>query len=275
LAAAPRAPARNLTAFDLEDPSVSDRSPFDLTDRVALITGGSRGLGREIATAFARHGASVVVASRRQEACITTADEIAAQTGRRTLGVACHVGHWDQCDALVERVYDEFGGLDVLVNNAGSSPLYPSLVEVTQELFDKVMAVNLRGAFRLSALVGTRMAQDGGGAIINVSSVAAVAPTPVELPYAVAKAGLNALTAGMARAFGPSVRVNAIMPGPFLTDISQAWDMDAFERRAAEQIPLKRGGHPGEIVGAALYLASDASSYTSGSVITVDGGLTA
>ncbi len=248
---------------------------FDLTGRVALITGGSRGLGREISHAFARHGATVIVASRKQEACATAAREIAAQTGRRALGIACHVGHWEQCDALVERVYNEFGRLDVLVNNAGSSPLYPSLVEVTEELFDKVMAVNVRGAFRLSALVGTRMAQEGGGVIINISSVAAVAPTPAELPYAVAKAGLNALTAGMARAFGPSVRVNAIMPGPFLTDISRAWDMEAFEQRAADQIPLKRGGRPEEIVGAALYLASDASSYTSGSVITVDGGLTA
>jgi NAD(P)-dependent dehydrogenase (short-subunit alcohol dehydrogenase family) len=217
----------------------------------------------------------VVVASRKQEACTATAREIAAETGQRALGIACHVGHWGQCDSLVERVYAEFGRVDVLVNNAGSSPLYPSLTEVTEELFDKVMAVNVRGAFRLSALVGTRMAQDGGGSIINVSSIAAVAATPVELPYAVAKAGLNALTAGMARAFGPSVRVNAVMPGPFLTDISRAWDMQAFDQRAQAMIPLRRAGRPEEIVGAALYLASDASSYSTGAVITVDGGLTA
>jgi NAD(P)-dependent dehydrogenase (short-subunit alcohol dehydrogenase family) len=248
---------------------------FDLSNRVALITGGSRGLGREIALAYARHGATVVVASRKQEACTATAREIAAETGQRALGIACHVGHWGQCDSLVERVYAEFGRVDVLVNNAGSSPLYPSLTEVTEELFDKVMAVNVRGAFRLSALVGTRMAQDGGGSIINVSSIAAVAATPVELPYAVAKAGLNALTAGMARAFGPSVRVNAVMPGPFLTDISRAWDMQAFDQRAQAMIPLRRAGRPEEIVGAALYLASDASSYSTGAVITVDGGLTA
>jgi NAD(P)-dependent dehydrogenase (short-subunit alcohol dehydrogenase family) len=163
----------------------------------------------------------------------------------------------------------------VLVNNAGSSPQYPSLAEVSEELFDKTLAVNLKGAFRLSALIGSRMAASGGGVIINVSSVAAVSPTPVELPYAAAKAGLNALTAGMARAFAPNVRVNAIMPGPFLTDISKAWDIDAFEQRAEAAIPLRRGGNPEEIVGAALYLASDASSYATGSVITVDGGLTA
>jgi NAD(P)-dependent dehydrogenase (short-subunit alcohol dehydrogenase family) len=248
---------------------------FDLTGKITLITGGSRGLGREIAFAFAQHGATVVVASRKQEACTAAAQEITAATGRKALGIACHVGHWDQCDALVKRVYDELGRVDVLVNNAGSSPLYPSLAEVSEELFDKVMAVNVKGAFRLSALIGTRMVAAGSGVIINVSSIAAVAPTPTELPYGVAKAGLNALTAGMARAFGPKVRVNAIMPGPFLTDISRAWDMESFERRAQDLIPLKRGGRPEEIVGAALYLASDASSYTTGSVLTVDGGITA
>ena len=247
----------------------------DLSDRVAIVTGGSRGLGREIALAYARHGATVVVASRKQEACDATAEEITRATGQRALAVSCHVGHWDECDGLVGRVYGELGRVDVLVNNAGSSPLYPSLVEVSEELFDKVLAVNLKGAFRLSTLIGTRMAQEGGGAIINVSSVAAVAPTPGELPYATAKAGLNALTAGLARAFGPSVRVNAIMPGPFLTDISRAWDMPAFEQRARESIPLGRGGQPHEVVGAALYLATDASSYTTGSVLTIDGGLTA
>jgi NAD(P)-dependent dehydrogenase (short-subunit alcohol dehydrogenase family) len=248
---------------------------FDLDDKIALITGGSRGLGREIAFAFARQGATVVIASRKQDACSATAEEITNSTGRKALGIGCHVGHWEQCDALVDRVYGELGRIDVLVNNAGSSPIYPSLAEVSEELFDKTLAVNLKGAFRLSTVIGTRMAQDGGGVIINVSSIAAVAPTPVELPYALAKAGLNALTAGLSKAFGPTVRVNAIMPGPFLTDISRAWDMDAFQKRADEAIPLKRGGGPEEIVGAALYLASQASSYTTGSVITVDGGLTA
>ena len=248
---------------------------FDLTGKIAIVTGGSRGLGREICFAYARHGATVVVASRKFAACTAVAEEIAGSTGQRALAIACHVGHWAQCEELVEQVYGEFGRVDVLVNNAGSSPQYPSLAEVSEELFDKVMAVNLKGAFRLSSLIGARMADDGGGVIINISSVAAVSPTPVELPYAAAKAGLNALTAGMARAFGPNVRVNAIMPGPFLTDISRAWDMDAFEQRARAMIPLARGGQPEEIVGAALYLASDASSYTSGSVITIDGGMTA
>jgi NAD(P)-dependent dehydrogenase (short-subunit alcohol dehydrogenase family) len=247
---------------------------FDLTGKVALVTGGSRGLGREIALAFARHGATVVVASRKADACVALAEEITRETGRDALGIGCHVGDWAQCTALVDQLYERWGRVDVLVNNAGLSPLYPSLDEVTEELFDKVIAVNLKGAFRLSASIGARMAEGGGGSIINVSSIAAIAPTPHELPYAAAKAGLNTLTGGMARAFGPTVRVNTIVPGPVLTDISKAWDMDAFEQVARTQIPLGRGGRPDEIVGAALYLASDASSYTTGSAIVIDGGMT-
>ena len=163
------------------------------------------------------------------------------------------------------------GSVDVLVNNAGMSPLYDSVDSVSEELFDKVLAVNLKGPFRLSALVGTRMAAGAGGSIINISSVGAVHPRPNILPYAAAKAGLNALTEGLARTFGPSVRVNAIMAGTFLTDVSKAWDMEAFAERA-KGFALERGGEPHEIVGAALYLASDLSSYTTGSILTVDGG---
>lgn len=245
---------------------------FDLSDRVAVITGGSRGLGREMALAFADHGATVVVASRKEEACLALAEEITKTTGRPALGVGCHVGRWADCDQLVERVRDTYGRIHVLVNNAGMSPLYPSLPEVTEDLFDKVIAVNLKGAFRLMALVGPQMAQGDGGSIINVSSIAAVQPGVAELPYGAAKAGLNALTVGMARAFGPTVRVNTIMPGPFLTDISKAWDLEGFTEMARRTIPLRRGGQPREVVGAALYLASDASSYTTGAILKIDGG---
>jgi NAD(P)-dependent dehydrogenase (short-subunit alcohol dehydrogenase family) len=247
---------------------------FGLDGKVALITGGSRGLGLRIATAFAERGATVVISSRKQEACDAAARDIAASTGATAVGIACHVGHWDQCERLAERVYDELGRIDVLVNNAGSSPPYASLDAVTEELFDKVIAVNLKGHFRLTALTGARMAAGDGGSIINVTSIAAVSPSPAELPYGAAKAGLSALTIGFARAFAPAVRVNTIMPGPFLTDISKAWDMRAFAQLAERTIPLRRGGRPDEIVGAALYLASDASSYVTGSTITLDGGLT-
>jgi len=245
---------------------------FDLSDRVAVITGGSRGLGREMALAFASCGARVVVASRKAEACEALAKLIREQTGREAIGIGCHVGNWQDCDALVDAVYDAFGRMDVLVNNAGMSPLYPSLAEVSEDLWDKVLGVNLKGPFRLSALAATRMAQAEGGSIINVSSIAAVAPGANELPYAAAKAGLHTLTVGMARAFGPKVRVNCIMPGAFMTDISKAWDLDVFNKAAERNIPLGRGGEPGEIVGTALYLASGASSYTTGAVIKVDGG---
>jgi NAD(P)-dependent dehydrogenase (short-subunit alcohol dehydrogenase family) len=244
---------------------------FDLTGKVAVVTGGSRGLGRAMAMAFAERGADVVIASRKLEACQVLAGEIAESTGRRALGLAFHAGHWADADRLADLAYDAFGRVDVLVNNAGMSPLYPSLVEISEELFDKVVAVNFKGPFRLSALVGERMAAGDGGSIVNVSSIAAVAPRGNELVYAGAKAALNAMTIGLAHAYGPKVRANVIMPGPFLTDISHAWDMDSFES-TAQTIPLRRGGQPHEIVGAALYLASAASSFTTGAVIKVDGG---
>lgn len=244
---------------------------FDLNGRVALVTGGSRGLGRAMALGLARAGADVVIASRNGAACDEFAAEMTAETGRRALGVETHVGRWESLDRLVDTVYLEFGKVDVLVNNAGMSPLYDSVENVSEELFDKTIGVNLKGPFRLMATVGSRMAAGDGGSIINISSAGAVHPRPHILPYAAAKAGLNALTIGFAHAWGPTVRVNAIMAGTFLTDVSRSWDAEAFARRA-EGFALGRGGEPEEIVGAALYLASDLSTYTTGSIITVDGG---
>jgi NAD(P)-dependent dehydrogenase (short-subunit alcohol dehydrogenase family) len=249
---------------------VTDR--FDLSGKVAVVTGGSRGLGREMVQAFAEAGADVVVASRKADACEAAAAEVAASTGRQALGVGFHAARWDDADRLAELVYERFGRCDVLVNNAGMSPLYESLSTVSEELFDKVVGVNFKGPFRLSALVGERMAAGDGGSLIHVSSIAAVQPTPTELVYAGAKAALNAMSTGLARAYGPTVRSNVIMPGPFLTDISKAWDLAAFAESARRTIPLQRGGEPHEVVGAALYLASDASSYTTGAVIKIDGG---
>jgi NAD(P)-dependent dehydrogenase (short-subunit alcohol dehydrogenase family) len=251
---------------------VSDSSLFDLTGKVALVTGGSRGLGRAMAFGFARAGADVVVSSRKLDACERTAKEIEEETGRSALPYACHVAHWDELDGLVAAAYDRFGTVDVLVNNAGMSPLYDHVVNVTENLYDKVLDVNLKGPFRLTALVGTRMAEGEGGSIINVSSVGAIRPGATIVPYSAAKAGLNAMTTAFAHAFGPKVRVNCIMPGGFMTDVTKAWDLEAFER-GAQQFALKRGGEPEEIVGTALYLASDASSYTTGAVLRVDGGI--
>ncbi len=248
----------------------ADRT-FDLSGRVALVTGGSRGLGRSMSLAFAAAGADVVVTSRRIESCRAVVAEVEAM-GRQGLAHACHVGRWNQVDALIDAAYERFGKVDVLVNNAGMSPLYASLAEVSEELFDKVVGVNLKGPFRLASVIGARMAKGDGGSIINVTSTAAIHPSANAEPYGAAKAGLNSLTESLAHAYGPTVRVNAIMPGPFLTDISKAWDLEAFNRRAQTSIALRRGGEPGEITGAALYLASDASSYTTGAILRIDGG---
>ncbi|MBI3782283.1 MAG: glucose 1-dehydrogenase [Deltaproteobacteria bacterium] len=245
---------------------------FDLSGKVALITGGSRGLGREMALAFARAGADLVIASRKIDSCKAVAQEVEA-FGRRALPYACHVGRWGDLDALVDAAYRHFGKIDVLVNNAGMSPLYPSLAEVSEELWDKVLAVNLKGPFRLSAVIGARMAAGDGGSIINVSSIAAVRPTPMETPYGAAKAGLNALTTAFAQAYAPKVRVNCIMAGPFLTDISKAWPADVMAKFIESSFALRRAGNPDEIVGAALYFASNASSFTTGAVLAVEGGL--
>jgi NAD(P)-dependent dehydrogenase (short-subunit alcohol dehydrogenase family) len=244
-----------------------------LAGKVALVTGGSRGLGREMALGFADAGADVVVASRKIEACKEVAAEVEAKGGR-ALPVAFHVGHWDDIDGLVEQAYDAFGHVDVLVNNAGMSPLYPDLTSVTEELWDKVIAVNLKGPFRLTTLVGTRMAAGEGGSIINVSTTGSLRPAPDMLPYDAAKAGLNTLTEGFAKAFGPTVRVNCIMAGPFLTDIAEnSWGPAAREHGMPRHA-LGRAGEPPEIVGAALYFATDAaSSFTTGATLRVDGGI--
>jgi len=246
-------------------------SRFDLTGKVALVTGGSRGLGRQMVMAFAGAGADVVIASRKLDACETVAAEV-EKLGRRALPVACNVGHWDELDSLADAAYGEFGRVDVLVNNAGMSLLYRDVAEVTEAMWDKVVDLNLKGVFRLTALVGPRMARDGGGSVINVSSTGSIRPNATILPYAAAKAGVNSLTVGFAQALGPSVRVNCIMAGPFLTDVSRVWDLEAFEA-GAQRFALQRGGHPEEIVGAALFFASDASSFTTGAVLRVDGGI--
>ncbi|MCM6772217.1 SDR family oxidoreductase [Nocardia sp. CDC159] len=243
-----------------------------LSDKVVVVTGGSRGLGREMVLAFAAAGADVVIASRKFDACARLAKRVADAHGRRALPVACNVSEWAQCDALVEASYAEFGRVDVLVNNAGVSPLYPSLDQVSEALFDKVVGVNLKGPFRLSALIGARMAAADGGAIINISSLEAVRPEPLAVPYAAAKAGLNALTLGLAQTYGPAVRVNTIQCGPFATDISSAWS-EELRAEMGRHTAAGRVGQPHEIVGAALYFAdAEASGYCSGATLALDGG---
>lgn len=241
---------------------------FDLTGKVILVTGGSRGLGYQMVKAFAERGADLIIASRKLDACQAVAEEVRA-LGRRALAVACHVGKWAEVERLVDLVYAEFGRIDVLVNNAGMSPAVPSH-EVTEDLFDKVLGLNFKGPFRLSALVAQRMAAAEGGSIINISSTGGLRPSPQIVPYAGAKAALNAMTVGLAQEYGPKVRVNTISAGPFLTDIAKAWTDDMRQSCANA---LGRPGQPEEIITTALYLASPYSTYTTSSLIKVDGGL--
>ncbi|HLH28100.1 MAG TPA: SDR family oxidoreductase, partial [Acidimicrobiales bacterium] len=191
---------------------------------------------------------------------------------RRAFGVPCHVGRWRDCDRLVDVVYSRFGRCDVLVNNAGLSPAYDDLESVSEELYDKVQAVNAAGPFRLSTRIGARMAREEGGSIINVSSVASLRPTPADLPYAMAKAALNALTLGLAGAWSPKVRANAVLPSAAETDMTRAWPAEA-KSRIAESNPMKRLGRPQDVADVCVFLASDAAGYLNGARIPVDGGL--
>jgi len=245
---------------------------FNLAGRVAVVTGGSRGLGRAISQGLARAGATVAVASRKIASCEALAAELIA-AGDQASAHAFDAASWEDCDRLFAEVTARWGGAQILVNNAGKSPVEPSSVETSQAAFDHIVAVNLRSAFRLSALFGTQMAAREGGAIINISSTGSLRPEPSFAPYAAAKAGLNTLTACFAKEYGPKVRVNTVMPGPFHTDGTKSWSRsDGFARHAEANMPLGRGGEPEEIVGAILYLASDLSSYVTGACLTVDGG---
>jgi NAD(P)-dependent dehydrogenase (short-subunit alcohol dehydrogenase family) len=241
---------------------------FDFTGRIALVTGGSRGLGYQMIRAFAERGADVVVASRKLDSCEAVAEEVRA-LGRRALAVSVHAAKWDSIDRLIEASYDHYGRIDILVNNAGMSPPMPSH-EVTEALFDSVVGLNFKGPFRLASRVANLMSEGVGGAIINVSSSGALMPLPNVIPYGSAKAALNAMTRSLAAEYGPKVRVNTLSPGPFLTDISKAWAPEARER---SENALGRPGRPEEIVGAALFLASPASTFTNGAIVRVDGGL--
>jgi NAD(P)-dependent dehydrogenase (short-subunit alcohol dehydrogenase family) len=241
---------------------------FDLTGKIALVTGGSRGLGYQMVKAFAERGADVIVASRKLDNCEAVAAEVRA-LGRRAMAHAVHAAKWPSIDELLVAVYDEFGRIDILVNNAGMSPAMPSH-DVTEELFDSVVGLNFKGPFRLASQVAKRMYDGDGGVIINVTSSGSLMPLPGVIPYGSAKAALNAMTRSLAAEYGPRVRVNTLSPGPFLTDIAKAWTPEAREHAGNA---LGRPGNPEEIVTAALFLASPASSFTSGAIVRVDGGL--
>lgn len=243
---------------------------FDMRDRVVLVTGGSRGLGAAISVGLAQRGARVIIASRKLAACEELAAGI-AQSGGQAYPLACHVGEWESLAGVVDAATSRWGRLDGLVNNAGMSPLSPSLLDTSEVLFDKIVGVNLKGPTRLTALSATAMAGSGGGSIVNISSLASVKPTPVATVYAAAKAGLNALTTATALEYAAvGVRVNGIICGTFDTDAASGFvrNPDLVRR-----IALGRVGRPEEILGAVIYFLAAASSYTTGTMMTVDGGV--
>ncbi|MEU1980766.1 glucose 1-dehydrogenase [Nocardia sp. NPDC019395] len=248
-------------------------STTDLSGKVALVTGASRGLGLAIARGLRDAGATVIVSSRKLAACETAVAALGDGPGS-AYPLELHVGRWDTLETAVDGIIERFGSLDILVNNAGIAPLAENLASVTEGLWDKTIEVNLKGPFRLMAVAGARMAAAGGGSIINISSIGAVRPSPPEAMYAAAKNGLNALTMAFAQEYAPAVRVNCVMPGGFATDMSEHWD-DEFIGKIVDRLPAGRLGDPAEITGLVTHLASDAAGYTTGALIPVDGGRTA
>jgi NAD(P)-dependent dehydrogenase (short-subunit alcohol dehydrogenase family) len=247
---------------------------FTLRGKVAVVTGGSRGLGRAAALGLARAGADVVVASRTLSACETVAAEIEA-LGKRALAVACDTSRWDDLDRLVEKTYERFGRCDVLVNNAGATQPPIPLAETTSAFFDEMFAINVKGPMHLASLVAMRMGKTGGGTIINVISAGALRPGGNLGVYCSSKSALQTLTRVMADEWAPmGVRVNALAPGGFLTDMMHdlASHIPNFLEISAGATMQKRVADPKEIVGAVLFLASDASSFVTGQTLAVCGG---
>jgi NAD(P)-dependent dehydrogenase (short-subunit alcohol dehydrogenase family) len=240
---------------------------FDFTGKVALVTGGSRGLGYQMVKAFAERGADVIIASRKLDNCEKVADEVRA-LGRKALAISAHVGKWPECDRLIEEAYAAFGRVDILVNNAGMSPRTPSH-EVTEQLFDSVVNLNFKGPFRLASQVGKRMFDGDGGCIINVTSSGSLMPLPEVVAYGSSKAALNAMGKSLAWEYAPKVRINTLSPGAFRTDIVEAWP-----DKGQGPIPIPRGhaADPEDIVTAALFLASPHSVNVTASLVRCDGG---
>ncbi len=247
---------------------------FDLSGRVAIVTGASRGIGREIALAYAQAGARVVLASRRQEGLEAVAAEI-RERGGEALPVAAHVGEVQAVEALVARAVEAFGGVDILVNNAATNPHFGPMMDATVAQWDKIMEVNLRSAFLLIQQVVPHMRRRGRGKIINMASIAGLRPSPAMGIYSVSKAGLIMLTQVMAKELGPeNIQVNALAPGVIKTRFSSAlWESAEVSERIVQATALGRLGEPGDVVGAAMFLASSDSDYITGVTLLVDGGM--
>ena len=249
---------------------------FSLEGKIALITGGSRGIGEAIAMALAENGAHCILISRKIEGLQAVKQKIEARGGKAD-AIACHVGHMDQIESLFARIEDKFGKLDILINNAATNPYFGEMIGAEERAWNKTLEVNLKGPFFLTQHAAKLMEKGGGGAVVNVSSVVARQPGPMQGIYSITKAALVAMTQAYAKELaGKNIRVNALLPGVVDTKFSEAllttdWIYDAMMKN----VPLNRPAQPDEMAGAVLYLVCDASSYTTGTTIVCDGGMLA
>ncbi|CAM4048898.1 SDR family oxidoreductase [Psychrobacter arenosus] len=249
---------------------------FDLTGKTALVTGASRGIGEAIARLLASRGAHVIVSSRKIDACQAVANNIVTDGGKAS-AFACHVGDMAQIEAIFAHIQSEFGRLDILVNNAAANPYYGHILDTDLAAFEKTVDVNIRGYFFMSTAAGKMMREQGGGVILNTASVNAIVPGDMQGIYSITKAAVISMTKAFAKECGPlNIRVNALLPG--LTDTKFASALTSNDKvlnMALHSIPLGRVAQPEEMAGTVLYLVSDASSYTTGACVTVDGGMLA
>ncbi len=246
---------------------------FELHNRVAFITGASKGIGLAIARGLAQFGAHVVISSRRRES-VDEAVEVLQKEGLKATGIACHMGKPDDIDAAIKTITEAHGRLDILINNAATNPVYGPIQEADGQVFDKIMNVNVKGPFLLGKAAYPLLKASPGGSVINISSVEGIKPDQGLGLYSISKAALTAMTQVMAKEWGPDgIRVNTICPGLVKTKFSAAlWQNEKMMAHINNQLPLGRIAQPEEMVGLALFLASDASSYCSGGVYLADGG---
>ncbi len=251
------------------------RDKFDLKGKVAIITGASKGIGESMAQILAEAGAKVIVSSRKQEAVDEVANALKAQ-GYEATGVACHVGEMSQLKNLVEKTIEIYGGIDIIINNAATNPVFGPVVNTDESAFDKIMQVNVKAPFELAKLCYPSMKSRGGGSIINISSIGGLSPEPLLGIYSVSKASLVMLTKVIAKEWGKDgIRANVVCPGLIQTKFSEAlWKNDEMLQKSVKHLPISRIGKPEDLAGVALFLASDAAAYITGAVYTVDGGYT-
>lgn len=251
-------------------------SLFDLSGKIAIVTGSSKGIGRAIALALARHGARVVVSSRKRDACETVAAEITA-AGGEAMVIPCHIGRKEELQALVDGTVAAWGGIDVLVCNAAVNPYFGPAAGISDEQYDRIMGANVRSNFWLANMVAPGMAARGGGAIILISSIGGLRGSPLLGVYAISKAADMQLARNLCVEWGPrNIRANCIAPGLVRTDFARAlWENPAIYAKRTRDTPLQRIGEPEEIAGAAVFLASAAGSFMTGQTLVIDGGITA